>query len=63
MYVVMNYSKYYKSMKTMEDPVMPSQLPKVKMDSNGLVAYARKNGKSVVELSEAEKRQFIEMDK
>ena len=55
----MNYSKYYKAMETMKEPIMPSQLPKIKMDINGIVSYARAQGKKVAELSEAERQQFI----
>lgn len=54
-----NYNKYYKVIKNMDGPVMPSQLPRVKIDSNGLVNYARERGKKVTELSEGEKSRFI----
>lgn len=55
----MNYSKYYKSLETMPDPIMVTQLPKVKMNVNEIVRYARIKGKKVSELTEAEQNKFI----
>lgn len=55
----MNYSKYYKSLKTMPDPIMATQLPKVKMNVNEIVRYARMKGKKVSELTEAEQNKLI----
>ncbi|MCB6993004.1 hypothetical protein LI177_05835 [bacterium 210820-DFI.6.37] len=55
----MNYSKYYKSLKTMPDPIMATQLPKVKMNVNEIVKYARMKGKKVSELTEAEQNKLI----
>lgn len=57
----MNYNRYYQAMESMREPIMPSQLPKFKMDINGMVAYARSQGKKVVELSEIERKKFIEL--
>ena len=45
----------------MREPIMPSQLPKFKMDINGMVAYAREQGKKVAELSEIEREKFIKL--
>lgn len=56
----MNYSKYYKSLASMPEPIMVTQLPKAKIDINALVQYARSKGKRVSELNEAEQNQFIE---
>lgn len=55
----MNYSKYYKSLETMSDPIMVTKLPKVKMNVNEIVKYARMKGKKVSELTEAEQNKFI----
>ena len=55
----MNYSKYYKSLEVMPDPIMVTQLPKVKMNVNEIVKYARMKGKKVSELTEAEQNKFI----
>lgn len=55
----MNYNKYYKSLEKMPEPIMPKDLPKAKMDINGLVDYARSKGKRVSELTEEELNRFI----
>ena len=57
----MNYNRYYQAMENMREPIMPSQLPKFKMDINGMVAYAREQGKKVAELSEIEREKFIKL--
>ncbi len=56
---MMNYSKYYKSLETMPAPIMVTQLPKVKMNVNEIVKYARLRGKKVSELTESEQNRFI----
>ena len=55
----MNYNRYYKSLEKMPDPIMPKNLPKAKIDINGLVDYARRKGKRVNELTEEEQNRFI----
>lgn len=40
-------------------PIMPSQIPNVKIDYIGLIKYANSVGKSVVELSDLEKDVYI----
>lgn len=55
-----DWKKYYEYIKTMPEPVMPSQLPKVKMRLRDLSAYAEKTGRKVSELSKEEIEQFIE---
>lgn len=40
-------------------PIMPSQIPKVKIDYQGLIKYADTVGKSVIDLSDEEKNKFI----
>lgn len=56
---MMNYSKYYEHLKVMPQPITPSQLPKVKIDMDGIVKYAKEKGKEVTQLSEEEKSRFI----
>ncbi len=51
--------KYNEYLKIMEQPVMPSQLPKCKIDMKGLLAYAREKGVEPAYLSEEEKERFI----
>ena len=60
--VKMNFNKYYQTLATMPKPIMPSELPKVKMNIGGLIAYARSVGKQPVELSEEEVANYIEGD-
>ena len=54
-----NYEEYYKQLETMPDPIMASELPKVKLDLKGIRDYARKKGVSISSLSDAEKQLFI----
>ena len=54
-----NYEEYYKQLETMPEPVMTSQLPKVKLNLKGVRDYARKKGVSIANLSDAEKQLFI----
>lgn len=37
-----NYEEYYKQLETMPDPIMASELPKVKLNLKGIRDYARK---------------------
>ena len=54
-----NEGEYYKAVKNMDAPIMPSQLPRIKIDSKGLVKYARDNGKKAIDLTESERKMFI----
>ena len=40
-------------------PTMPSELPDVRIDYNGLVNYAKQKGVRVIELSDNEKNRFV----
>ena len=40
-------------------PILPSELPKVRIDYNGLLNYAKQKGVQVIELTDAEKNQFV----
>ena len=51
--------KYKESLKNTPEPIMPSQLPKTNLDLRGLMQYAKSIGKMVVDLSDAEKKQFV----
>ena len=50
---MMNYSKYAESVKN--TPYYTGNIPSVKIDYRGLIAYARKKGVSVHDLSDEEK--------
>lgn len=41
-------------------PILPSELPNVKLDHLGLTRYALSVGKKISELSKEEKNQFIQ---
>lgn len=58
--LTMNYKKYFDFVSTMEPPVMPSELPKIKIRLRDMAAYARQKGVKVSELSEEEKNNFVE---
>ena len=53
---MMNYKK---SITNTVRPIMPSELPNVKIDYAGLLSYAKSKGLKVVQLSENEKNKFI----
>ena len=55
----MNYSNYYEYLSKMENPIMPSKLPKGKFDFRAIIEKKKKKGVSVPELSEEEKKQFM----
>ena len=57
--VMMNFEFYYDELKKMPKPIMPSELPKVYMDINGLIDYATRKGLSPSQLSDTEKNLFI----
>lgn len=50
----------YKASMNAPDPVVPSQIPDVRIDYRGLVKYAHSVGKEVSDLSDAEKEAFIQ---
>ena len=51
--------KYNEQLKTMLDPIMASELLKVKLDLKGIRDYARNKRVSIASLSNEEKRLFI----
>lgn len=57
--LMMNYNKYYEQLRNMPEPVLPSQLPKIKVNLSALSNYARQKGIPVSQLSEEEKALFI----
>lgn len=54
-----DYNVYYKMLKTMPEPIMASQLPKVRLDLQGVRKYARNKRVSIANLTEDEKSIFI----
>ncbi|MDE6517526.1 MAG: hypothetical protein K2L18_06745 [Acetatifactor sp.] len=55
-----DYVKYYKHLEAMPEPIMASELPKVKLNLKGVRQYAREKGVSIASLTDAEKKLFIE---
>ena len=51
--------RYRESLKNTPDPIMPSEISQRSFDLRGLMAYAKKSGKKVVDLSEDEKKMFV----
>ena len=60
--VMMNFEFYYDELKKMPKPIMPSELPRVHIDINGLIDYATKKGLAPSQLSDAERDLFINGD-
>lgn len=54
-----NYKRYTESLSKISQPVLPSQLPRVKMNLSGLSRYAKQKGVTLYELSQTEIRQFV----
>lgn len=55
-----NYEKYYKQLENMPEPILASELPKVKLNLRGIREYAREKSVSIASLSDEEKYLFIE---
>ena len=51
-----DYARYYKQLETMPEPIMASELPKVKLDLKGVRQYAKEKAS----LTDAEKQLFME---
>ena len=56
-----NYAEYHKQLECMPEPIMASELPKVKLNLKGIREYAREKGVSIASLSDAEKQLFIKV--
>lgn len=48
-------------LKNMSGPIMPSELPHIKIDFKAISKYAKENGICIAELSEEEKRKLVEL--
>ena len=51
--------KYKDSLAKTGEPIRLDCCPKIKMDLPGLMEYAKKQGKQVIDLTEEEKKVFI----
>lgn len=54
-----DYERYFEQIKTMPEPIMMSELPKVKLNLKGIREYAKNKGVAIASLSEEEKQLFI----
>jgi len=54
-----NYKKYNEYLKTMPEPILPSQLPRKKINFSAIAKYAKKNNIKIAELSGEEKELLI----
>ena len=52
--------RYRESLAAMPEPILLSQCPQIKMDLRGLMEYAKRKGRKVIELTEEEKKLFIQ---
>ena len=50
---------YKISLKNPLKPIMPSELPNVRIDYKGLLEFAKQKGVRVIELTEEEKNRFV----
>ena len=57
----MNFDNYYKYLSTMEAPIMPSTLPKRKINFSNLVKYAKEQNIDLGSLSLEEKEELIKV--
>ncbi len=46
--------KYKESLNRTPGPIMPSQIPKVKLDMRGMVKYAKERGIAPIDLTQEE---------
>lgn len=53
---MMNYKI---SLNASTQPIMPSELPQVRIDYKGLLSFAKQKGVRVIDLTEAEKNRFV----
>ena len=54
-----DYERYFEQLKTMPEPIMLGELPKVKLNLKGIREYAKNKGVAIASLTEEEKQLFI----
>lgn len=54
-----DYKRYCEYLKTMPDPIMPSQLPKRELDLKKIARYMKENGINPEGLTDEEREQII----
>lgn len=58
---MMSFENYNKYLSTMEAPIMPSSLPKIKINFATLVKYAKEHNIDIASLSVEEKEKIIKL--
>ena len=56
---MMNFSRYWEYLKTMEPPMRSSELPKRKMNLSVIAKYAREHGICFSDMTEEEKEEIL----
>ncbi len=54
-----DYKRYFEQIKKTPEPIMTSELPKVKLNLKGIREYAKSKGSTIANLTEEEKQFFI----
>ncbi len=54
-----DYKRYFDQISTMPEPIMMSELPKVKLNLKGIREYAKNKGVAMARLSKEEKQLYI----
>lgn len=54
-----DYERYYEQIKTMPEPIIMSELPKVKLNLKGIREYAKNKGVAIASLTEEGKQLFM----
>lgn len=57
-----DYKRYFDQFRTMPEPIMMSELPKVKLNLKGIREYAKNKGVAMASLSKEEKQLYIKKD-
>ena len=60
---IMDLKKYNEYVKTMLEPVLPSQLPKISVDWSAMVRYVKEQNIIIGDLSDDEKQRLLDMFK
>ena len=59
----MNYKKYFEYLSTMPEPIMPSKLPKERLNLREIAKYAKEHKVCFAGMSEEEKQKILKTEK
>lgn len=54
-----DHERYFAQIETMSEPVIKSEIPKVKLDLRGIREYAKSKGVAIASLTGEEKQLFV----